>query len=30
MTYNKENYGDIKDKYAKLIVERNDLVNTKD
>lgn len=28
--YNKENYGDIKDKYAKLIVERNDLVDTKD
>ncbi len=23
--YNKENYGDIKDKYAKLMVERNDL-----
>lgn len=28
--YNKENYGDIKDKYAKLMVERNDLVDTKD
>ncbi|NZC16228.1 type III effector protein, partial [Escherichia coli] len=28
--YNKENYVDIKDKYAKLIVERNDLVDTKD
>ncbi|EGO8686387.1 type III effector protein [Escherichia coli] len=28
--YNKKNYGDIKDKYAKLIVERNDLVDTKD
>ncbi|HGY8390616.1 TPA: type III effector protein [Escherichia coli] len=28
--YNKENYGDIKDKYAKLIVEINDLVDTKD
>lgn len=28
--YNKENYGDIKEKYAKLIVERNDLVDTKD
>ncbi|HBL6985687.1 TPA: type III effector protein, partial [Escherichia coli] len=28
--YNKGNYGDIKDKYAKLIVERNDLVDTKD
>lgn len=28
--YNKENYGDIKDKYAKFIVERNDLVDTKD
>ncbi len=28
--YNKENYGDIKDKYAKLIVKRNDLVDTKD
>lgn len=28
--YNKENYGDIKDKCAKLIVERNDLVDTKD
>lgn len=28
--YNKEYYGDIKDKYAKLIVERNDLVDTKD
>lgn len=28
--YNKENYGEIKDKYAKLIVERNDLVDTKD
>lgn len=28
--YNKENYGDIKDKYAKLIVERNDLVDAKD
>ncbi|HBB8037328.1 TPA: type III effector protein, partial [Escherichia coli] len=28
--YNKENYGDIKGKYAKLIVERNDLVDTKD
>ncbi|MGE1429286.1 type III effector protein [Escherichia coli] len=28
--YNKENYGDIKDKYATLIVERNDLVDTKD
>lgn len=29
-SYNNENYGDKKDKYAKLIVERNDLVNTKD
>ncbi|EFA4075596.1 type III effector protein [Escherichia coli O96] len=29
-SYNKENYGDKKDKYAKLIVEINDLVNTKD
>ncbi|EFE0678473.1 type III effector protein [Escherichia coli] len=28
--YNKGNYGDIKDKYAKLMVERNDLVDTKD
>lgn len=28
--YNKEIYGDIKDKYAKLMVERNDLVDTKD
>lgn len=28
--YNKENYGDIKDKYAKLMVKRNDLVDTKD
>ncbi|NAG95848.1 type III effector protein [Escherichia coli] len=28
--YNKENYGDIKDKYAKLMVERNDSVDTKD
>lgn len=28
--YNKENYGDIKDKYAKLMVERNDLVDNKD
>lgn len=28
--YNKENYGDIKDKYAKLMVERNALVDTKD
>lgn len=28
--YNKENYGDIKNKYAKLMVERNDLVDTKD
>ncbi len=30
MTIIRKNYGDIKDKYAKLIVERNDLVDTKD
>lgn len=29
-SYNNENYGDKKGKYAKLIVERSDLVNTKD
>lgn len=29
-SYNKENYGDKKDKYANLMVEINDLVDTKD